>query len=85
MSVTFVHFSLVLCCHSFLFAMDLGIFSNVTILCTGDGRSGTFVIGNDHFPVSLLELPCVVESYKTYDDSSLVKTADIGQVRAFIN
>jgi transcription initiation factor TFIID subunit 7 len=27
-----------------------------------------------------LDLPAVVESYKTYDDSFLVKTADIGQV-----
>ncbi|XP_027330232.1 transcription initiation factor TFIID subunit 7 isoform X2 [Abrus precatorius] len=45
-----------------------------------DGRGGTFVIGNDHFPASLLDLPCVVESYKTYDDSSLIKTADIGQM-----
>ncbi|KAK0603854.1 hypothetical protein LWI29_009394 [Acer saccharum] len=44
-----------------------------------DGRSGTFVIGNDHFPVSLMDLPCVVESFKTYDDSALVKTGDIGQ------
>ncbi|KAK2641506.1 hypothetical protein Ddye_023269 [Dipteronia dyeriana] len=45
-----------------------------------DGRSGTYVIGNDHFPVSLMNLPCVVESFKTYDDSALVKTADIGQM-----
>ncbi|KAI4345319.1 hypothetical protein L6164_012451 [Bauhinia variegata] len=45
-----------------------------------DGRSGTFVIGNDSFPASLLDLPCVVESYKTYDDSCLIKTADIGQM-----
>jgi len=45
-----------------------------------DGRSGTFMIGNEHFPASLLDLPCVVESYKTYDDNSLIKTADIGQV-----
>ncbi|KAM3693112.1 hypothetical protein ACJW30_08G141000 [Castanea mollissima] len=45
-----------------------------------DGRSGTFVIGNDRFPASLLELPCVVESYKTYDDSVLIKTADVGQM-----
>ncbi|KAF5445410.1 hypothetical protein F2P56_034460 [Juglans regia] len=44
-----------------------------------DGRSGTFVIANDHFPASLLDLPSVVESYKTYDDSVLIKTADIGQ------
>ncbi|KAL2318306.1 hypothetical protein Fmac_032182 [Flemingia macrophylla] len=45
-----------------------------------DGRSGTFVIGNEHFPASLLDLPTVVESYKTYDDNSLIKTADIGQM-----
>lgn len=45
-----------------------------------DGRSGAFAIGNEHFPASLLDLPCVVESYKTYDDSVLIKTADIGQV-----
>ncbi|XXG89687.1 hypothetical protein AAC387_Pa12g1629 [Persea americana] len=45
-----------------------------------DGRSGTFVIGNDRFPASLLDLPCIVESYKTYDDSVLIKTADIGQI-----
>ncbi|KAJ9174296.1 hypothetical protein P3X46_017334 [Hevea brasiliensis] len=49
-------------------------------LSFSDGRSGTFVIGNDHFPASLLDLPCVVESYKTYDDCALVKTADVGQM-----
>ncbi|XP_010552263.1 PREDICTED: transcription initiation factor TFIID subunit 7 isoform X2 [Tarenaya hassleriana] len=45
-----------------------------------DGRTGTFVIGNEEFPASLLDLPCVVESFKTYDDCALVKTADIGQM-----
>ncbi|KAH8522982.1 hypothetical protein POPTR_001G006300v4 [Populus trichocarpa] len=45
-----------------------------------DGRSGTFVIGDEHFPASLLDLPCAVESYKTYDDCALVKTSDIGQM-----
>lgn len=45
-----------------------------------DGRSGTFAIGNDCFPAALLDLPGVVESYKTYDDNVLVKTADIGQM-----
>ena len=39
------------------------------------------MIGNQTFPASLLDLPAVVESYKTYDDSFLVKTADIGQVK----
>ena len=45
-----------------------------------DGRSGTFQIGNEKFSASLLDLPTVVESYKTYDDNVLIKTADIGQV-----
>ncbi|CAO2191240.1 unnamed protein product [Urochloa humidicola] len=45
-----------------------------------DGRNGTFMIGNESFPASLLDLPAVVESYKTYDDSVLIKTADIGQM-----
>ncbi|XP_023741416.1 transcription initiation factor TFIID subunit 7 isoform X2 [Lactuca sativa] len=45
-----------------------------------DGRSGAFIIGEDHFPASLLDLPCIVESYKTYDDNVLIKTADVGQM-----
>ncbi|KAG6537792.1 hypothetical protein ZIOFF_002889 [Zingiber officinale] len=45
-----------------------------------DGRSGTFMIGNETFPASLLDLPCIVESYKTYDDNVLIKTADVGQI-----
>ncbi|KAK1279275.1 hypothetical protein QJS04_geneDACA004745 [Acorus gramineus] len=45
-----------------------------------DGRTGTFVIGNERFPASLLDLPCVMESYKTYDDNVLIKTADVGQM-----
>jgi transcription initiation factor TFIID subunit 7 len=34
------------------------------------------------YRVDLLQLPTVVESYKTYDDTNLVKTGDIGQVGA---
>lgn len=45
-----------------------------------DGRTGTFVIGNDRFTASLMDLPTVVESYKTYDDTNIIKTADIGQM-----
>ncbi|KAI5675110.1 hypothetical protein M9H77_06060 [Catharanthus roseus] len=45
-----------------------------------DGRSGMFVIGNEQFPAYLLDLPAIMESYKTYDDSVLIKTADIGQM-----
>ncbi|KQK08972.1 transcription initiation factor TFIID subunit 7 [Brachypodium distachyon] len=54
--------------------------SSLDLSFSEDGRSGTFMIGNQSFPASLLDLPTVVESYKTYDDSFLVKTADIGQM-----
>ncbi|KAH9320785.1 hypothetical protein KI387_015424, partial [Taxus chinensis] len=45
-----------------------------------DGRTGTFIVGSEQFSVSLLDLPCILESYKSYDDSVLIKTADIGQM-----
>lgn len=53
------------------------------VFSLADGRSAIFTIGEDHFPTSLLDLPCVIESYKTYDDNVLIKTADIGQVLLF--
>ncbi|PWA34918.1 hypothetical protein CTI12_AA614530 [Artemisia annua] len=45
-----------------------------------NGRRGTFSIGDEQFPASLFDLPCIVESHKTYDDSVLIKTADVGQM-----
>lgn len=51
---------------------------------TEDGRNDTFMIGNESFPASLLDLPAVVESYKIYDDSVLIKTADVGQVKVHV-
>ncbi|KAL3148365.1 hypothetical protein ABBQ38_013822 [Trebouxia sp. C0009 RCD-2024] len=45
-----------------------------------DGRTGQFSFGSEVLPVTLLDLPCVVESYKTYDDSHLVKMCDVGQM-----
>nr|GEW93163.1 transcription initiation factor TFIID subunit 7 [Tanacetum cinerariifolium] len=53
-------------------SLDLSISDN--------GRRGTFTIGDDQFPASLFDLPCIVESHKTYDDSVLIKTADVGQM-----
>ena len=33
------------------------------------------------YPLKVLNLPCVAETYKTYDDVNLVKSADVGPVR----
>ncbi|GKG00725.1 transcription initiation factor TFIID subunit 7-like protein, partial [Tanacetum coccineum] len=46
-----------------------------------NGRRGTFTIGDDQFPASLFDLACIVESHKTYDDSVLIKTAEMIMVR----
>lgn len=35
------------------------------------------------YPVKLLNLPTVVEAYKTYDDINLVKINDVGQVGTY--
>lgn len=41
---------------------------------------GFFTISGEEYPCQLLNLPGVVESYKTYNDVNLVKSSDIGQV-----
>ena len=46
----------------------------------GEGRKATFTFDDTVLPASLKDLPTIVESYKTYDDITLVKTGDIGQV-----
>lgn len=42
---------------------------------------GKLIVDGVTYLVTVQSLPTVVESYKTYDDINLVKTADIGQVR----
>jgi len=44
------------------------------------GRKGQLQFEGVNYGVDLLDLPTVVESYKTLDDINLVKTGDIGQV-----
>uniref|UniRef100_A0A061S106 Transcription initiation factor TFIID subunit 7 n=1 Tax=Tetraselmis sp. GSL018 TaxID=582737 RepID=A0A061S106_9CHLO len=43
-------------------------------------REGVFEVDGEEYPCQLLDLPGVVESYKTYDDVHLVKCGDVGQV-----
>ncbi|GLJ55164.1 hypothetical protein SUGI_1184000 [Cryptomeria japonica] len=54
--------------------------SSLDLSFSDDGRTGTFIVGNQKLSVSLLDLPCILESYKSYDDSVLIKTADISQM-----
>jgi hypothetical protein len=45
-------------------------------------RRGRLVVEGVAYPVSLEDLPTRVESFKTLDDTNLVKVADVGQVGA---
>ena len=38
------------------------------------------VVGGEAYPVKRQDLPTVVECFKTYDDTNLIKSADVGQV-----
>ncbi|KAL6776399.1 hypothetical protein ACKKBG_A20985 [Auxenochlorella protothecoides x Auxenochlorella symbiontica] len=43
-------------------------------------QHGSFVFRGKPYPLKVLNLPCVAETYKTYDDVNLVKSGDVGQV-----
>ena len=43
-------------------------------------RTGALVIQGESFPTKRLDLPTIAETFKTYDNCNLVKSADIGQV-----
>ncbi|MBW0538330.1 hypothetical protein O181_078045 [Austropuccinia psidii MF-1] len=45
-----------------------------------DSRRGIFNIGNKMFGMKLVDLPCVIESQKTFDNKHLFKIADICQM-----
>ncbi len=54
----------------------------IPLVCLADnGRQGTLTVDGVVYPVQVLDLPTTVESYKTYDDTNLVKSGDVGQVR----
>eukprot|EP00887_Chlorella_sp_A99_P004002 scaffold11.g4002.t1 len=50
------------------------------LLFEASDKRGKFVWEGREYPVTVLALPTVVESYKTYDDVNLCKSADVGQM-----
>jgi transcription initiation factor TFIID subunit 7 len=45
-----------------------------------DARRAAFKIGGVTYASKLVDLPCIIESQKTFDNSHLFKVADISQV-----
>eukprot|EP01118_Nematostelium_gracile_P005282 TRINITY_DN1658_c0_g1_i2.p1 TRINITY_DN1658_c0_g1~~TRINITY_DN1658_c0_g1_i2.p1 ORF type:complete len:419 (+),score=125.01 TRINITY_DN1658_c0_g1_i2:73-1257(+) len=57
---------------------ELGIEIDVEQLT--DPRNAVMKVGNEHFVGTFVNLPCVIESMKTYDNVNYFKSADIGQM-----
>lgn len=45
-----------------------------------EARRGALTIGGESYPALRQDLPTIVEAFKTYDQTNLVKCGDIGQV-----
>ncbi|ORY52960.1 hypothetical protein BCR33DRAFT_845225 [Rhizoclosmatium globosum] len=52
---------------------------DLSILMHGP-RKGTLKYSNDKFPATLVDLPCIIESQKTWDNRQLYKICDISQM-----
>lgn len=59
---------------------EIDVSGHLELSFTEPGRNGRLSVDGVSYPVTVLDLPTVVESYKTYDDINLVKTADVGQI-----
>ena len=40
----------------------------------------SFCVGDREYPGTIVDLPCIIESQKTFDNSAYYKSADICQV-----
>jgi TATA-binding protein-associated factor Taf7 len=60
--------------------MAAGHIEDVEVSLTDDKRKGSFSIGGQQLPVSVVDLPTVVETHRTWDQSHYYKTGHIGQV-----
>ncbi|KAI9091240.1 TAFII55 protein conserved region-domain-containing protein [Phlyctochytrium arcticum] len=45
-----------------------------------DSRRATFRSGGTSYPAKLVDLPCIIESHKTFDKKQMYKIADISQM-----
>lgn len=45
-----------------------------------DPRRAVFRMGDDKYAAKLVDLPCIIESHKTFDNKQFYKIADISQM-----
>lgn len=59
---------------------SMALKDRLSIELNQDHRHGAVRYGTEIFHAKLLDLPCIVESYKTIDNKTAYKTADISQM-----
>ncbi|GFR46981.1 hypothetical protein Agub_g8633 [Astrephomene gubernaculifera] len=59
---------------------ELTVHGHIELTFADNNQDGVLTVDGMPYPVKLLNLPTVVEAYKTYDDINLVKINDIGQL-----
>ncbi|KXZ42933.1 hypothetical protein GPECTOR_110g225 [Gonium pectorale] len=59
---------------------ELTIQGHIELTFADNNTDGVLTVEGMPYPVKLLNLPTVVEAYKTYDDINMVKINDIGQL-----
>lgn len=50
-------------------------------MVAGSERKGEMLYEGKKYPLTLVDLPCVIESHKTLDRRTFYKSADVHQVR----
>ncbi|KAG2487376.1 hypothetical protein HYH03_013945 [Edaphochlamys debaryana] len=53
---------------------------HIELKFSDNNTDGTLSVEGTTYPVKLLNLPTVVEAYKTYDEINMVKINDVGQI-----
>ncbi|GIL85805.1 hypothetical protein Vretimale_19535 [Volvox reticuliferus] len=53
---------------------------HIELTFSDNNQDGVLTVEGIPYPVKLLNLPTVVEAYKTYDDINMVKINDVGQL-----
>ncbi|KAF0775933.1 hypothetical protein AaE_000368 [Aphanomyces astaci] len=57
------------------------LFPRLNVVCVvADNRNFKFRIDDTELPATLCQLPCIVETHKTYDEKLFYKSGDIGQI-----
>ncbi|KAG7392915.1 transcription initiation factor TFIID subunit 7 [Phytophthora boehmeriae] len=54
--------------------------ANVDMISGADNKHFTLQVNGKEYPAKIAQLPCILETHKTYDDNFFYKSGEIGQI-----